>query len=95
MKKEYHLIRKRQADFRALLRFLVAGYLLTLALQLLTKADDPSFPPAARLAVGVLFAGGAAGFALYTWRQYQADRRAAELTEEELEEAGTDSGDDP
>lgn len=61
-KKQYDLVRKNRADLRALLRGLVSAYLLYLAWNLVFHSADPTFPPAARILGGILFAGGAAAF---------------------------------
>lgn len=85
-KKEYNIVRKNQADLHGLLRGLVSLYLLYLAYQLaFAGGDDPSFPPAARIAAGILFAVCAAAFGIYSYKRYQTDRRKAELTDEEKE----------
>lgn len=94
-KKQYNIKRKNQAETRALLRGLVAAYLLYLAWNLVSiDGEDPSFPPAAGIIAGVLFAAGAVAFGIYTWKRYQADRRDAELTPEELAGTDGDSGED-
>jgi len=87
VKKQYNVFRKQQADLRALLRGAVSAYLLYLSWRLAVQGgDDPDFPPAARILIGVLFAAGAIAFGVYTWKRYRADRSAAELTDEELAE---------
>lgn len=84
-KKQYDLFRKNQANLHGLLRAAVSLYLLFLAYQLAFSAgDDPSFPPAARIAVGILFTVCAAAFGIYTYRRYQAECKEAELTEKEI-----------
>lgn len=86
-KKRCHVVRKNRADTRALLRGLVSAYLLYLGWKLIAGAGStPDFPPALGLLAGVLFAAAAVAFGFYTWRQYLADRKAAELTPEEEEE---------
>lgn len=79
---KYHLIRKRQADLRALLRGLVSLYLLYLGYSLAFQAGG-DMSQVLRLLIGGLFALCAVVFGLYAFRQYRADRSAAELTEEE------------
>lgn len=81
-KKRYHVVRKQQADLKALLRALVSGYLLYLAWKL-AGASDPGFSQMARCLAGGLFAAAAAVFGLFTWKRYQADRKNALLTPEE------------
>ena len=94
-KKQYNVVRKNQADLHALLRAVVCGYLLYLAGKLaFASGEDASFPPAARIAVGILFAAGAAAFGVYTWKRFQADRKDAELTPEELAELAKSDDDD-
>ena len=93
-KKEYNIVRKNQANLHGLLRALVSLYLLYLAYHLLfAGGDDPSFPPVARIAAGVLFAVCAVVFGIYAFRRYQTDCRKAELTDEEKEALERD-GDD-
>ena len=93
-KKPYDMGRKNQADFRALLRGLVSAYLLYLAWKLaFTSGEDPTFPPAAGIVVGVVLAAGAVAFGVYTWKQYRTDCKNAELTDEELAEAEEDGED--
>ena len=82
-KKRYHVVRKQKADTRALMRSVAVAYLLYLAWQLAFVNEDASFPPAARMAAGVLFAACGLGYGAYVWRRFQADRREAELTPEE------------
>ena len=85
-KTKYNIVRKNQADLHGLLRALVSLYLLYLAYHLLIAGgDDPSFPPAARIAAGILFAVCAVAFGIYAFRRYQTERRKAELTDEEKE----------
>lgn len=85
-KTEYNIVRKNQANLYGLLRGLVSFYLLYLAYHLaFAGGDDPSFPPAARIAAGVLFAVCAVAFGIYAFRRYQTDLRKAELTDEEKE----------
>lgn len=82
-KKRYHVVRKQKADTRALLRCVAVAYLLYLAWQLAFVNKDASFPPAARIAAGILFAACALGYGAYIWRQYRAALKEAELTPEE------------
>ena len=93
-KKQYNVTRKNQAEFRALLRGLVAVYLLYLAWKLaFVGGEDPTFPPAAGIASGIVLAAGAVIFGVFTWKRFLADRRDAELTPEELAELeATDDG---
>ena len=85
-KKKYRIADKKRADMRALLRGLVAAYLLYMAYQLCFRIEDATFPAAARVAAGAVIALGAVGFAAYAWKRHRADCRAAELTDEELEQ---------
>lgn len=94
-KKDYDLFRKNQANLHGLLRAAVSLYLLFLAYQLaFAGGDDPSFPPAARIAAGILFAVCAAAFGVYTFQQYQAECRKAELTDEEIAALERDEDDE-
>ena len=81
-KKRYHIVRKQQADLTALLRGLVAAYLLYLAWKL-GSGSDSGFPTAARLLTAGLFAAGAVLFGGFTWKQYRSALKEAELTPEE------------
>ncbi len=81
-KKRYHVVRKQQADLKALLRGLVAAYLLYLAWKLGVSGGS-DFPAAAQLLIGGLFAVGAVLFGWFTWRQYRTALKEAELTPEE------------
>ena len=80
-KKDYDMARKSRADMRALLRGLVSAYLLFLAVQLL-RNSDPDFPAAGRFVGCGVFAVGAVLFGWFTWKQYRAALREAELTPE-------------
>ena len=93
-KKQYNVTRKNQAEFRALLRGLVAVYLLYLAWKLaFVGREDPTFPPAAGIASGIVLAAGAVIFGAFTWKRFLTDRKDAELTPEELAELKeTDDG---
>ncbi len=82
-KKRYHVVRKQKADTRALLRCVAVAYLLYLGWQLAFVNEDSSFPTAARVAAGVLFAACALGYGAYIWKQYRAALKEAELTPEE------------
>lgn len=85
-KKRYHVVRKNKADTKALFRAVVCGYLFYLSWQLVSSGgSDTSFPPAAGLLTGGLFAAAAAGFGLYSWKEYRQALREAELTPEEEE----------
>lgn len=81
-KKDYDIARKSHADMRALLRGLVSAYLLFLAFQLL-RNSDPDFPAVGRFVGGGVFAVGALLFGWFTWKQYRAALKEAELTTEE------------
>ena len=81
-KKHYHVVRKQQADIKALLRGAVTAYLLYLAWKL-AGSSAPGFPPAARLLAGGVFALCAIAFGWFTWRQYRAALNDAVLTPEE------------
>lgn len=85
-KKHYRIADKNRADMRALLRGVVSLYLLYLAYKLGCGVKDESFPAAARIAAGVVFALAAVGFGVYAWRRHRADCEAAELTGDELEQ---------
>ena len=83
-RKNYDLKKHSQAVTRAPLRGCVCVYLAFLAWQLIQGAGQPdtTMPPWANyLFAGVLLLG-AAGFGVYIWRRYQADRKDAELPEE-------------
>lgn len=67
---------------KALLRGLVAAYLLYLGWKL-GGSGSSDLPLAARLLVGGLFAAGAILFGWFTCRQYRAALKEAELTPEE------------
>ncbi len=83
-KKRYHVVRKQQADMKALLRGLVAAYLLYLAWKL-GGSGGSDLPAAARSLIGGLFAVGAVLFGWFTWKQYRSALKEAELTPEEEE----------
>ena len=85
-KKKYRIADKNRADMRALLRGIVAAYLLYMAYQLCFGIEDVTFPAAARVTVGIVLALAAVGFGVYAWRRYRADCEAAELTDKELEQ---------
>lgn len=94
-KKQYNIERKNKATTKIMLRGLVCGYLIYLGWQLVFEGgEDPTFPPAARMIAGIFFAAAGAGFFFYSWKQYRADCKAAEVHEEELpEEIGEDPED--
>ncbi|MCI8304120.1 MAG: hypothetical protein HFF52_05770 [Lawsonibacter sp.] len=78
-KKRYHMVRKQQADVRAVLRGLISCYLLYLGFRLVSQEGST---PLFYLAGGV-FGACAAAFGWFTWRRYRTDLRGAELTPEE------------
>jgi len=82
VKKRYHVVRKQQADLRALLRGLVSAYLLYLAFRL-ASGGGSELPPPVRALICVLFLAGGVLFGLYTWKQYRTALKEAELTPEE------------
>lgn len=83
-KKHYSVVRKNQADTKALLRAAVCGYLFYLAWKLAESGGStPSFPPFAAWTLGGLLALAAAAFGWFTWREYKKALAAAELTPEE------------
>lgn len=85
--RQYHMERRNRANTRALLRGCVCAYLLFAAYQLAFHSwDDPTFPPLAGRVIGCVFAAAGIGFGLYAWKRFQADRKAAELTPQELAE---------
>lgn len=88
-KKRYHMIRKQQADVKALLRVLVSGYLLYLAWKLV-GSSVPGFPQEVRYLISGTFAVGAAAFGWFTWKSYRAGLKDAELTPEEKAELDRD-----
>ncbi len=85
-KKKYRIADKRSADMRALLRALVAVYLLYTAYELCFRVADESIPDWVRVAVGAAMALAAVGFGVFTWKRYRADCEDAVLTDEELEQ---------
>lgn len=95
-KKRYHVLRKQQADLRAMLRALVSAYLLYLSWKLIFYAGtDLTLPPVLRFLAGGLFAAAAAAFGWYTWKQYRSALRDAELTPQELEELRKEQEEEP
>ena len=92
-KKRYHVVRKNQADLKALLRALVSGYLLYLAWRLVgLGGSDPTFSPATGWLAGGVLGTAAAGFGLYSWKEYRQALREAELTPQEEEALRQDRG---
>lgn len=88
-KKRYHIVRKQQADMKALLRGLVTAYLLYLAWKLGVSGGS-DLPAVARLLAVGLFAVGAVLFGGFAWKQYRSALKEAELTPEELAELERD-----
>ena len=94
-KKRYHVVRKNQADLKALLRALVSGYLLYLAWRLAgLGGSDPTFSPATGWLAGGVLGTAAAGFGRYSWRDYRRALRGAELTPEEEAELRQERGEE-
>ena len=85
MEKKYRIADKNRADTRALMRGIVAAFLLFSAYQLCFRIEDATFPPVARVVSGAVLALAAVGFGVFAWKQYRADCEAAVLTDEELE----------
>ena len=85
---KYNLQRKNKVTTRALLRAVVSGYLLYLSWQIIKGAQsgDSSMSGPVALLIGSVFALTAIVFGIYTWKQYQAGLKGAELTPEELQE---------
>ena len=82
--KHYHMVRKNQANLRALFRGVVTAALFYIAYRLpAMSAEDPTFPDALGWAAAGVFAIVAAGFGIYAWKSYRADCKNAELTPEE------------
>ncbi len=84
VKKRYHVVRKQQADLRALFRGLVSAYLLYLAFRLATDSGS-ELPPLVRVLICILFLAGGALFGLFAWKQYRTALKEAELTPAEEE----------
>ncbi|MCM1148575.1 MAG: hypothetical protein NC319_00610 [Butyricicoccus sp.] len=85
-KKKYRIADKNRADMRALMRGIVAVFLLYSAYQLCFRIQDATFPPVARVAAGAVLAIAAIGFGVFTCKRYRADCEDAVLTDEELEQ---------
>lgn len=85
-KRKYRIADKNRADMHALMRGIVAAFLLYSAYQLCFRVEDATFPPAARVASGAVLALAAIGFGVFTWKRYRADCEDAVLTDEELEQ---------
>ncbi len=85
-KKKYRIADKNRADMRALLRGIVAAFLLYSAYQLCFRVADESMPDWVRIAAGAVLALAAIGFGAFTWKRYRADCEDAVLTDEELEQ---------
>lgn len=91
--RRYHVVRKNQADMKALLRALVSGYLLYLGWKLIRSGGStPSFPPFAACLLGGLLALAGAAFGWYTWQEYRRALKGAELTPEEKAELDGETG---
>lgn len=89
----YHVVRKNQADLKALLRALVSGYLLYLGWKLIGSGGSaPSFPPFVACLLGGLLALAGVSFGWFTWQEYRRALKAAELTPEEKAELDREAG---
>lgn len=83
--KNYDFAKKNQANLRATLRGVVSVYLLYLAVRTVRGVyQDPgtTMPVWAAWLMGLLFAAVAVIFGVYSWKQYQAALKDAELPEE-------------
>jgi TRAP-type C4-dicarboxylate transport system permease small subunit len=71
------------------IRAVVAGYLVYLGYTLIRDwlRGGSTMSPWVAWGIGLLFCIGGAAFGLYTWKQYRAALKAAELPAEETEEA--------
>ena len=82
-KAEYDLQRRSRAGTTLSLRAIAAGYLIylgwTLVRDLLNKSS--TMTPWIGWAAGLGFAAAGAAFGWYAWRRYQADLKAARLSE--------------
>ena len=87
---EYDVIKKNRAVLHGTLRGVVCVYLAYLALHIL-KGISPasSMPVWAGYCIAGVFLAAAAGFGVYTWKQYKNDLRGAVL-KPEPGEADTD-----
>ena len=85
---KYNLQRKNKAATKALLRAVVSGYLLFLSWQIIkaARSGDASMSEPLAFLIGGVFALAAIIFGVYTWKQYQAGLKDAQLTSEEQEE---------
>ena len=79
---EYDIQKRARADTTALLRAVVAGYILYLGWNIVAARDSAMPPTAAKLA-GAVFMTAAIAFGVYTWKRWRLDLEAARLPETE------------
>ena len=86
---EYDVQRRAKAGSSAVLRALVAGYLLYLAWQILqgVRSGESSMPPVVGYLAAAFFALAAAAFGVYLFRRWRAETEAARIPSAE-EDAG-------
>ncbi|MCI2056462.1 MAG: hypothetical protein LKJ86_04855 [Oscillibacter sp.] len=72
--------KKKQANLHATFRGVVSLYLLYLAVQTVkgVYGGSTTMPVWIGWVMGVIFAGAAIGFGVYTWRQYRKETAGAE-----------------
>ena len=90
---EYDVQRRARAGSSAVLRALVAGYLVYLAWQILrnVRSGETTMTPAVAYAASAFFLLAAAAFAAYLIRRWRIETEAARLPEsDEAEGSGED-----
>lgn len=82
---EYDPAKRNKAGINAVLRAIVAFYLVYLGALIVRGIDGeaPAVRPWIAITICVIFCASAVGFIVYTMKKYRADLKAAEVSQEE------------
>ena len=75
-----------RAQTAALLRTVVAGYIMYLGWKIATNTEESSMSPLVAKLIGGVFIAAAIGFGIYVFKRWKADSAAEKLAAEEAEE---------
>lgn len=93
MNRKYDEQKRSQADKAALLRGVVAGYIIFLGWKIATNKDTTMDVTTARI-IGGVFIAAALGFCVYIYLRRKSDLEAARLTDEDREASQNKSEDE-
>lgn len=91
MNRKYDEQKRSRADKAALLRGVVAGYIIFLGWKIATNKDTTMDAMTARI-IGGIFIAAALGFCVYIYLRRKSDLEAARLTDEESDASNSEAG---